>query len=190
LYDVIQRAGGLSSLANSEGVRVRRPIQAKQKEDIASINSNLEIKLDSEFATIPINWMAIVKDQNSNTNVTLFPGDEIQVLQFSEGVKVTGSVLLTSEIPYNKGKSFRYYLNAVGGLDSNGFKKKAYIIYPNGKASVTSSFLFFRNFPKVTPGSQIIVPEKPEVKKMSTAEFVSIGSVIASLALLIVTAFK
>lgn len=190
LYDVIQRAGGLSSSANLEGVRIKRPIKTKQKEDLANVNSNLEIVLDTESATIPVNWMSILKDRNSSTNVTLFEGDEIQVSQFSEGVKVIGNVLLTSEIPYNKGKSFRYYLNAVGGVDDKGFKKKAYIIYPNGKAAVTKSFLVFRSYPKVTPGSQIVVPVKPEVTKMSTAEFVSIGSVIASLALLIVTALK
>jgi protein involved in polysaccharide export with SLBB domain len=190
LYDVIQRAGGLSSRANLEGVRIKRSIKTKQKEDLANVNSNLEIVLDPESTTIPVNWMSILKGRNSSTNVTLFEGDEIQVSQFSEGVKVIGNVLLTSEIPYQKGKSFRYYLNAVGGVDDKGFKKKAYIIYPNGKAAVTKSFLVFRSYPKVTPGSQIVVPVKPEVTKMSTAEFVSIGSVIASLALLIVTALK
>ncbi|HEX8016275.1 MAG TPA: sugar transporter, partial [Flavobacterium sp.] len=100
------------------------------------------------------------------------------------------NVLLNSEIPYRSGKSFKYYINAVGGVDSKGWKKKAYIIYPNGKAAVTGSFLFFRSYPKVTPDSQIVVPEKPETKKMSTGEWVSIGSVLTSLALLIVTAFK
>jgi protein involved in polysaccharide export with SLBB domain len=202
VFDIIQRAGGLTSVANVEGVRIKRPIQAKQIEAIESINLNLgkndsiqkslekKIKEEVKFLTIPVDWKSIVENQNSRTNVTLFAGDEIEVANFSEGVKVTGNVLLTSEIPYNKGKSFRYYLNAVGGVDAKGFKKKAYIIYPNGKASVTHSFLFIRNYPKVTPGSQIIVPEHPEVNKLSTGELVSIGSVIASLALLIVTAFK
>jgi hypothetical protein len=64
------------------------------------------------------------------------------------------------------------------------------VVYPNGKAAVTSSFLFFNFYPKVTPGAQIIVPEKPETKKMSTGEWVSIGSVITSLSLLIVNSFK
>jgi protein involved in polysaccharide export with SLBB domain len=202
VYDIIQRAGGLTSLANINGVKIKRPIQAKQISDIESVNLNLgkndsiqkalekKIKEDLKYATIPVDWESIVENQNSRTNVTLFPGDEIEVAAFNEGVKVTGNVLLTSEIPYDKGKGFGFYLNSVGGVDNKGWKKKAYIIYPNGKAAVTSSFLFFRNYPKVTPGSQIIVPEKPEVKKMSTGEFVSIGSVIASLALLIVTAFK
>jgi hypothetical protein len=103
---------------------------------------------------------------------------------------VTGNVLLTSEIPYNSGRGINYYLNAVGGTDAKAWKKKAYVVYPNGKAAVTGSFLFFKTYPKVTPGSQIIIPEKPETKKMTTGEWVSIGSVMTSLALLIVTAFK
>jgi protein involved in polysaccharide export with SLBB domain len=202
VYDIITRAGGLTSLANVEGVKIKRLIQAKQIEEVESINLNLgtkdsiqnklenKLKEDLKYAIIPIDWKAVVKNQNDNTNVTLFPGDEIEVASFNEGVKVTGNVLLTSEIPYEKGRGFRYYIDAVGGIDAKGWKKKSYIIYPNGKADVASSFLFLRNYPKVTPGSQIIVPEKQEVKKLSTGEVVSIGSVITSLALLIVTAFK
>jgi protein involved in polysaccharide export with SLBB domain len=220
VYDVVQRAGGLTSLANLEGVKIKRPIKAKQIEEIESIDLNLgAIKKDKlavkvrdsisnsvkdsiqnsslkkmdevlKYATIPVDWKSIVKNPNNNTNVILFSGDEIEVAAFSEGVKVTGNVLLTSEIPYEKGKGFGYYLSSVGGVDAKGWKKKAYIIYPNGKAAVAHSFLFFRNYPKVTPGSQIIVPEKPLTKKMTTGEWVSIGSIMSSLALLFLTAFK
>ena len=202
VYDIVKRAGGLTSVANIEGVKIKRPIRAKQIETIESVDLNLgtndsiqnkiekKLKEEIKFAVIPVDWESIVKNQNSNTNVTLFAGDEIEVAAFNEGVKVTGYVLLTSEIPYDSGKGFGYYLDAVGGVDAKGWKKKAYIIYPNGKADVTSSFLFFRNYPKVRPGSQIIVPEKPEVKKMSTGEFVSIAGVLASLAGVIIAILR
>ncbi|MBG6187877.1 SLBB domain-containing protein [Flavobacterium sp. CAN_S2] len=202
VYDVIQRAGGLTSLANIEGVRIKRPIQAKQIEDLENVNLNLgkrdsvqnklekKLKEDLKYATIPVNWKAIVKNTKSSTNVTLFPGDEIEVVAFNEGVKVTGNVLLTSEIPYDSGKGFNYYLNAAGGIDAKGWKKKAYIIYPNGKAAVAHSFLFIRSYPKVSPGSQIIIPEKPETKKMSTGEFVSIAGVLASLAGIVIALIR
>jgi protein involved in polysaccharide export with SLBB domain len=202
IYDVIQRAGGLSSVANLDGVKIKRPIQAKQIEELENVNLNLgqkdsikdkltkKLKEELKYATIPIDWREIVKDPTDKTNVTLFPGDEIEVSVYNESVKVTGSVLLTSEIPYSRGKGFSYYLGAVGGTDAKGWKNKAYIIYPNGKAAVSSSFFFIRSYPKVLPGSQIVVPEKPETRKMSTGEWVSIGSVITSIALLIVTAFK
>jgi protein involved in polysaccharide export with SLBB domain len=194
IYDVIQRAGGLTAVANLDGVKIKRPIQAKQIEELENVNLNLgkkdsiqekltkKLKEDLKYATIPVDWRKIMKDPSDKTNVTLFPGDEIEVSVYNESVKVTGNVLLTSEIPYNKGKGFGYYLDAVGGTDAKGWKKKTYIIYPNGKAAVSSSFFFIRSYPKVLPGSQIVVPEKPEGKKMSTGEIVSIASVLASLA--------
>ena len=194
IYDVIQRAGGLTSVANLDGVKIKRPIQAKQIEDLENVSLNLgkkdsiqnklekKLKEDLKFATIPVDWRTIAKNPKSHTNVTLFPGDEIEVVAFNEGVKITGNVLLTSEIPFDARKGFRYYVNAAGGVDAKGWKKKAYIIYPNGKASVAHSFMFVKSYPRVVPGSQIVIPEKPEMKKMSTGEFVSIGGVIASLA--------
>lgn len=202
IYDVIQRAGGLSAVANLDGVKIKRPIQAKQIEELENIDLNLgkkdsiqnkftkKLTQDLKYATIPVDWRNIVKDPTDKTNVTLFPGDEIEVSVYNESVKVTGNVLLTSEIPYEKGKGFDYYLSSVGGTDAKGWKKKAYIIYPNGKAAVSGSFFFIRSYPKVLPGSQIVVPEKPETRKMSTGEWVSIGSIITSIALLVVTAFK
>lgn len=222
VYNIVMRAGGLTSIANLDGMKIKRPIKEEQIEQLESINLNLEKKetLEKEkkeslneeqnfknkdtlssklskklrdelkYATIPVNWEKIVKDKNHYSNVTLFPGDEIEVAVYNEGVKVTGNVLLTSEIPYRSGKGFKYYINSVGGVDSKGWKKKAYIIYPNGKAAVTGSFLFFRSYPKVTPDSQIVVPERPERKKMSAGEWAGLGTAFASLALLIVTAFK
>ncbi len=202
IYDVIQRAGGLSAVGNVDGVKIKRPIQAKQIEDLENVNLNIgkqdsiqnrltkKLKEDLKYATIPVDWRKIVKDPTDKTNVTLFPGDEIEVSTYNENVKVTGNVLLTSEIPYQKGKGFDYYLSSVGGTDAKGWKKKAYIIYPNGKAAVSSSFFFIRSYPKVLPGSQIVVPEKPETRKMSTGEWVSIASVVTSIALLIITSFK
>jgi protein involved in polysaccharide export with SLBB domain len=197
VYDIVMRAGGLTSISNIEGMKIKRPIKQEEIEKLESIDLNLS-KNDSlkeklaeiKFSTIPINWEKIEKNKNHYSNVTLFPGDEIEVAVYNEGVKVTGNVLLTSEIPYRSGKGFKYYINSVGGVNNKGWKRKAYIIYPNGKADVTKSFLFFRSYPTVEPDSQIVVPEKPETKKMSTGEWVSIGSVITSLALLIVTAFK
>jgi protein involved in polysaccharide export with SLBB domain len=194
VYQVITRAGGLTTTANLDGVRIKRPIQAKQIEDLENVDINLgkndsiqnkitkKLKVDLKYATVPVDWRKIIKNPNKDENIILFPGDQIEIAQNSESVKVTGNVLLTSEIPYQPGKGFNYYLNAVGGIDSKGWKKKAYIVYPNGKADVASSFLFFKSYPKVLPGSQIVVPEKPVTKGISTTEVISIASVLASLA--------
>ena len=160
IYDLINRAGGLTSVANLDGVKINRPIQNKQVEELQNVNLKLG-KNDSlqnvltnklknlKFATIPVDWRKIAENPKDNTNVTLFPGDEIDVATYNENVKVSGNVLLTSEIPYEKGKGFGYYIGAVGGTDAKAWKNKAFIIYPNGKTAVSSTFLFIRSYPKV-----------------------------------------
>ena len=140
-----------------------------------------------QYLTIPVNWKKIIKNQDELSNITLLPNDVIEIVDFSEGVKVSGNILLNSEIPYVQGRGLNYYLNSAGGMDAKGWKRKAYIIYPNGKANVASRFLFINSFPKVSPGSQIVIPERPESKKMSTAEIVSVGSIFISIAGIIST---
>jgi hypothetical protein len=49
----------------------------------------------------------------------------------NEGVKVTGNVLLTSEIPYRRGKVL--ILPMLWEVWIIGMEEKAYIIYPNEK---------------------------------------------------------
>ncbi len=202
IYGIIQRAGGLTKVADLNGVKIKRPIQTKQIENIENIDLNLgkkdsiqkkitkKIKEDLKFSTIPVDWKKIINDPTDNANVTLFPGDEIEVATYNGSVKVAGNVLLTSEIPYERGKGFGYYIGSVGGIDAKGWKKKAYIIYPNGKAAVATNFLFIRSYPKVLPGSQIVVPEKPETKKATTGEIVGIASVLASLAGVVIAILK
>lgn len=193
VHDVIKRAGGLTSIANLDGVKIKRPIQASQIEELENVDLNLgkndsiqtkitkKLKEDLKYATIPVDWKQIIKDTSSNTNITLIAGDEIEIAIKNESVKITGNVLLTSEIPYTKGKGFNYYLNAVGGTNSKAWRKKSYVIYPNGKAAVTSSFLFLRFYPRVTAGSQIVVPEKPETHRATINEIVSVASVVVGM---------
>jgi hypothetical protein len=72
----------LTSLADIKGVRIKRPIQAKQIEDLENVNLNLgkkdsiqnklekKLKEDLKFATIPADWESS-KDAKS-ANVILF----------------------------------------------------------------------------------------------------------------------
>lgn len=195
VLDVINRAGGLSPEADVKGVKIKRPIQQKQIEALEDVNVNLgkadsnqtnslvkKLKEDIRYAVIPIDWEKIVSNPNDYSNITLLPGDLIDVAMRNENVKVTGNVLLTSEIPYVAGKGFNYYVGAVGGIDSKGWKKKAYVIYPNGKAAVTGHFLFLKFYPKVIPGSQIVIPEKPVSNKVTVNEIVSVASVLVGMA--------
>ena len=201
VYDVIERAGGLSFDANKNGIKIKRPIPIEQIQELENIdfhygdsnenNAVKKIKQELKYLTIPIDWSKIAKHPRKRANILLQPGDEIEIAKYSECVKVSGNVILNSEIPFRKRKGLRYYINSVGGKDGKAWLKKAYIIYPNGKADCTNSFLMFKFFPKVEPGCQIVVPEKPEnKKKTSTAEIVGLGSMFTSLAGVVIAILK
>lgn len=167
VLDFIQRAGGLSDEANKEAIRVVR-----------------------NGLNIPIDWKAINRNPNRPRNLVLQPGDAIQIPNKSYTVTISGSVMFNTEVPYKKGKGVKYYINNSGGTKDRGWLRKVYVVHANGSASTSGTFLGIRNYPKVLPGSQIIVPEKPERQKTSTGEIVGISSVLASLAGILLAVFK
>jgi protein involved in polysaccharide export with SLBB domain len=167
VLDFIQRAGGLSDEADKEAIKVVR-----------------------NGLNIPIDWKAINRNPNRSRNLVLQPGDAIQIPNKSYTVTISGSVMFNTEVPYKKGKGVKYYINNSGGTKDRGWLRKVYVVHANGSASTSGSFFGIRNYPKVLPGSQIIVPEKPERQKTTTGEIVGISSVLASLAGILLAVFK
>jgi protein involved in polysaccharide export with SLBB domain len=167
VLDFIQRAGGLTDEADMGSIRVVR-----------------------NGLNIPIDWKAINRNPNRTRNLVLQPGDAIQIPNKSYTVTISGSVMFTTEVPYKKGKGVKYYINNSGGTTDRGWLKKVYVVHANGSASTSGSFFGIRNYPKVLPGSKIIVPMKPEKQKTSTGEIVGISSVLASLAGILLAVFR
>ena len=167
VLDFINRAGGLSDEADKEAIKVVR-----------------------NGLNIPIDWKAINRNPNRSRNLVLQPGDVIQIPNKSYTVTISGSVMFTTEVPYKKGKGVKYYINNSGGTTERGWLKKVYVVHANGSASTSGSFFGIRNYPRVLPGSKIIVPMKPEKQKTSTGEIVGISSVLASLAGILLAVFK
>ncbi|MFD2891047.1 SLBB domain-containing protein [Flavobacterium chuncheonense] len=159
IFNFIKRAGGLTDEADPSSIKIRR--------------NNINI---------PINWAEINKDKNTSENIVIQQGDNIIIPRRMQTVHVTGNVMFETEVPYNKGKKLKYYLKNAGNISDKGWLKRSYIVHPNGSASTIGNFLFFRFYPEPQPGSIIIVPEKPEQKKLTTTEVVTIGSVLTSLA--------
>ena len=89
---------------------------------------------------------------------------------------------METQVPYNPVQNFKEYISSAGGYSGEAWKKNAYVVYANGKAATTRHFLFFKSYPKIQPGSEIIIPKKIEKKGMSTGEIIGISSALASLA--------
>lgn len=162
VLDLINRAGGLKTDANIEGIYIKR----------------------GDYI-IPINYKKISKNPRSIENIRPQPGDELTVLKYVAAIKIVGSVSVNTEIPYVKGKSVRYYINKAGGKNHNGWKRKIYNYYPNGTLNTTKHFLFIKKFPKVLPGTVINIPQKPEKKEHNGGNIVTLASVTTSMTTMI-----
>jgi len=73
----------------------------------------------------------------------------------------------------------------------NAIRRNIYIVYANGSVKKTSSFLGLKDYPKMEPGAEIIVPLKPKKSaRLSAATTIGLTTALASLTLMIVTIAK
>jgi protein involved in polysaccharide export with SLBB domain len=193
--DIIKRAGGFTPEAYLDGAFIKRyNLDAKDNQAKQQVISNLQLQLNDssssllqqqqrkQFDQIPLDIKKLLAAPGSPEDVVLVSGDELIIPKYNAQVKISGSVLFPTQIPYNEKYSLRDYISSAGGVAENGKKSKTYVVYANGKAATTRGFLFFKSNPEMKPGAEIIVPEKEQRQKLSTGEFIGIASALASLA--------
>jgi hypothetical protein len=81
---------------------------------------------------------------------------------------------------------FRDYVRSAGGYTSDANKARSYVIYANGSVDVTRRIFGIKNYPKLEPGAEIVVPQRVR-RPLSAGELVGLGSALSSMALVIVT---
>ena len=199
ISDFIERAGGITPYAYLKGATlIRKMKDLSDKEQIKQLqelnNATNEIKIekignDNEYR-VGINLEKIMKNKNSYQNLILKNEDILIIPSEKQTVEVKGLVLAPSLIQYEKGKTLKSYVNNAGGFANNARKRAAYVMYANGSVEGTRNFLFFKSYPKIEPGSIIIIPEKPERKSLSTTETISITTALTTLMILIYNTFK
>lgn len=194
--DLLKRSGGYTPDAYPSGAYIKRyltPEEKKKKEDAKEIQKNISNKDTAtlrdleegsrkEFVRVPIDLPSIMNNPGSIQDLVLRMNDELVIPKFDGQVKISGAVLLETQIPYNPKSSFKDYISNAGGYSGDSWVKNSYVVYANGKAATTRRFLFFKSYPKIFPGSEIVVPKKPEKKSLSTGEIIGISSAMASLA--------
>lgn len=164
ISDLIQMAGGITPQAFIEGATLQRYSDELGSEQVA------------------IDLSLIIKSPGSETDFYLNNGDRVYIPEFLPTVKITGSVQNPFSIAYQVGKTAKYYIDRSGGFNTDANKKKTYVRYANGTTAVTKSFCI-KNYPEVQPGSQIIVPQKPEKKATDSGKWIAWASVLSSLVL-------
>jgi len=215
ISDLIKRAGGLTPSAYQEGASLKRPgPNAKISENKNEINNQKEDELtlinlkraQQEGATesegayltekmiasdlVGINLVKIINTPGSRFDLFLEEGDIIRIPRQLQTVKVAGEVLSPNSIVYSPGKSFRQYINNAGGFTFDAYKKGLHIKYANGSVEAAKKFLFFNNYPKVKPGSEILVPRRAQREKMNVQSWIGLGTAVASMAAIVVSLLR
>lgn len=205
ISDVIQRAGGLTPYAYPKGATLIRRTEyfvSEQDEDETSEAARIrreELKSLLERDTlveanqaqfkqqeaIGIKLEEILTKPGSEFDLVLRKGDVISIPKELQTVRIRGEVLYPSNVRYIKNAGFNNYVGRAGGFTDDARAKRAYIVYANGSAEKTKSFLWFKDYPPVEPGAEIIIPKKPEKNKLSPGEVISLTSGIATLSLII-----
>ena len=159
--------------SSSNGSNLQQIAQGAQNAELEKFNVPDEYPVGIDLAEALAN-------PGSDADVVLREGDRLVVPQYNGTVKINGAVMYANTVAYEKGKSVNYYINEAGGYASDATKRKAYIIYMNGKVTKVGRGT------KVMPGCEIVVPAKLK-RKMSVAETMSLGTSMSSIAAMIAT---
>ena len=136
---------------------------------------------------IPVNWSKLISQgSNSKFNFELFSGDIIIIPEINKTATISGAVQQEGILNIDRPISAKLAINNVGGFTSSANKKEVYVEYQNGLRKTTKNFFFFKSYPRVLPGSKIVVPEKDENKnKTSVGEIVGYTTSLVSIIALI-----
>jgi len=128
----------------------------------------------------------ITQGFNSRFNFELVSGDVINIPKKNKTALIFGEVQQDGIINIDRPISAKLAINYVGGFTEKSMKKGVYVEYQNGLRKVTRNFLFFKFYPRVFPGSKVVVPEKIENRnKTSVAEIVGYTTSLVSIIALI-----
>jgi hypothetical protein len=96
-----------------------------------------------------------------------------------------GEVLFPTTSRYRENAGFKNYISRAGGFTDQSRKKRSYVVYANGDVRKTTNLVFFKIYPSIEPGSEIIVPAKREREPMSIQGWLAIATSLATLGLLV-----
>ena len=213
LSELFKKAGGATDQAYLKGARIIRKANEQEKQRMEAVlkmqreemqknllqlaassnnssaltqsskdveRTNIEkFNVPSEYP-VGIDLPEALANPGSDADIILREGDRLVIPQYNGTVKINGAVMFANTVAYEKGKKPSYYIDQAGGFAADALKSKAYIIYMNGKVAKLS------HGAKVQPGSEIVVPAKLK-RKMSTAEVMSMGTSMSSIAAMIAT---
>ena len=196
LSDIISKAGGITPDAYVKGASLKRQLtedEMRRLETLLQLSSNKQsrdsVALSLENIkdySVGIDLEKALANPGSAHDVVLRDGDALYIPQLQSTVKINGAVTYPNSVTYTNGMSVGDCLSQAGGYNDIA-RKYPIVIYMNGKVATTKKcFIFFKRYPKVEPGCEIVVPTKTQRdRKTSLAEVLSIASSTTSMAAMV-----
>lgn len=196
LSELIAQSGGVTPDAYVKGASLKRKLtqdEIRQIETLLQLSSNkqgrdsIDINLEKiKDYSVGIDLAKALANPGSADDLVLRDGDALYIPQQQSTVKISGSVVYPNSITYTKGISVRDCLSQAGGYNDIS-RKYPIVIYMNGKVATTRrTAIFFKRYPKVEPGCEIVVPSKSQRDRRAVwTEVLSASSSVTSMAAMV-----
>lgn len=181
--------GKISQIEEQRLVEEQRKIllglDQKRNLDSAMTDSVLYKIRFKQQDVIGINLEEILKNPGSGEDLILQEGDILRIPKELQTIRMVGEVLMPTTARFNKNDGLKSYISKSGGFTEEARKSKTYVIYANGDARRTHSFLMIKFYPTIEPGAEIVVPKKPQRDRLSPATWIGLASSLATLGILV-----
>ncbi len=183
------------SSSSSIDANLMQQVGLNNLKDITAIDS-LQMKLTGTTVLqeignteglVGINLKKIMQNPKGRFDLKLEEGDVIYIPRELQTVRIIGEVYFPTYVKFQQGLCVKDYLSSAGGASSKANKYKIFVLYPNGTSKSTKNFLGLRIYPRILPGTQIIVPQKQIqiTQKMTPGETITVLTSTVSMAALV-----
>lgn len=189
---LLERAGGVTPNGNIRGAMVRRQITPYERiarrslarmaaQTVSSKDSLNKEKLRvAELYTVGLELDKALANPGSDYDMILRDGDELIIPEMITTVRIQGEVLYPNAVQYVEGKPVSYYIKQAGGFTTQARRSQLYVVYLNGTVAVG-------NAAKLAPGCEIVVPARAEHNKLTTGEWLAIGTSASAIVTMVAT---
>ena len=196
LSDVIYKAGGLTPEAYVRGASIRRLMTENERVQVETIlkvaannqgsdslsTASLANSLDSIYP-VGVDVEQALKNPGCSDDIILRDGDQIFIPKYNSTVKISGSVLYPNTVTFERSK-LKDYISQAGGYTDQA-RRRPFVIYMNGKVAATRPGFFYKKYPKIEPGCEVVVPMKQKRNQNGLASVMGMMSSTASLAAMV-----
>lgn len=178
---ITERGGDLS---NKQGEGVMDDFRRETIESTVNEDGEEVIRIKTQ-EMIGIDLADIIGNPGGLNDLIIQEGDVLSIPKQLQTVRMRGEVLFPTTSMFRENAGFKSYISRAGGFTDRSEKKRSYVVYANGDLRKTKNLVFFKTYPSIEPGSEIIVPAKRDREPMPIQGWIALATSLATLGILV-----